>query len=142
MDNSSHNPQIHRTLVPEYRRVSVTAKLFDYHFATRVEPLVFNMTSHLSKGYAGGYWAFYTLSNGGFYMAPASEETFHVIATNFYQGDMSADALGITACLYAYSHLAFGNMPALAMTCSEQYHLLREFAFDHAEVEAIMQAID
>jgi hypothetical protein len=64
-------------------------------------------------------------------MAPDSDTTFHVACENGFEGELSADALGITACLYAYSHISFVLGSALAQTCAEQYHLLREFALDH-----------
>ena len=54
------------------------------------------------------------------------------------QGEMSAEALGITACLYAYSHLSFGGNEI----CAEQYHLVRDYAMDHPEVREILAAID
>jgi len=56
-------------------------------------------------------------------------------------GQMTADALGITACLYAYSNLSFGS-GAFAETCAEHYHLLRKFAMYHTEVRSILRAID
>jgi hypothetical protein len=46
--------------------------------------------------------------------------------------------LGITACLYAYSHLSFAGNEI----CAEQYHLVRAYAMAHAEVQAILAAID
>jgi hypothetical protein len=55
---------------------------------------------------------------------------------------LSADALGITACLYAYSHLSFNRRDGLAELCAEQFHLLREYALDHPEAGGIMAAID
>jgi hypothetical protein len=55
---------------------------------------------------------------------------------------MSADALGITACLYAYSHLSFNGRNGFDEICAEHYHLLREFAFDHDESRGIFSAID
>ena len=54
---------------------------------------------------------------------------------------MSADALGVTACLFAFSYLSFGSGD-LAARCAEHYHLLREFALDHAELRAILAACD
>ncbi|HBE92830.1 MAG TPA: antirestriction protein, partial [Gammaproteobacteria bacterium] len=36
-------------------------------------------------------------------MAPSDERIYHVTCDNMFEGDLSADALGITACLYAYS---------------------------------------
>ncbi|WP_407240737.1 antirestriction protein [Escherichia coli] len=37
------------------------------------------------------------LSNGGFYMAPARDEMLNIEAMNYFSGQMSADAAGITA---------------------------------------------
>jgi hypothetical protein len=61
---------------------------------------------------------------------------------NDYAGEMSADALGITSCLYAYSHLSFGQESQFTDTCAQHYHWLREFAFDHDESRGIFSAID
>ncbi len=73
-------------------------------------------------------------------MAPDDDTLFTVASDNGYEGDMSADALGITACLYAYSHLSFNSV--IADTCNKHYHLLREFMLDHAEARSILAAID
>jgi hypothetical protein len=70
-----------------------------------------------------------------------SERGFEVSCENGFEGTLSADALGITACLYAFSHVSFGE-GAFAETCAEQYHLLREYTMDHPEVGAILAAID
>ena len=66
---------------------------------------------------------------------------FHVRCQNMYEGDLSADALGITACLYAYSHLSFST-GAIAREYARHYHLLREFMMDHPEVGEILGATD
>ena len=85
----------------------------------------------------------YELSNGGFYMAPQTDSPFHVSCMNGYVGTLSADAFGITVCLYAgYNHLSFSDDQAFAETCAEQYHLLREYMFEHLDVEGILRAID
>jgi hypothetical protein len=44
-----------RTLVPEDRRLAVTAELFGMRFPTRIEPVVFAFAERLSKDYRGGY---------------------------------------------------------------------------------------
>lgn len=54
---------------------------------------------------------------------------------------MSADAFGITVCMYAYSQLSFGA-GEFAETCAEQYHLLREYMMDHAEAGAVLRTTD
>ncbi len=60
---------------------------------------------------------------------------------NGWEGHLSADALGITSCLYGYSQLSFGDGD-FAGKCAEQYHLLRAHMLDHAEAAAILAAID
>ena len=127
--------------IPVNQRVKVTAGLFGLAFPMRLEPAIFSIAGSLAEAYDGGYWDMYKLSNGGFYMALASDKQFVVTCENGYEGSMSGNALGITACLYAYSHLSFGD-GAFAEVCAGQYHLLREFALDHAEAGSIMQAID
>lgn len=100
---------------------------------------VYAFMRKFSSQYAGGYWN-YELSNGGFYMAPQSDNRFPVnVDGNGFEGEMSADAAGITACLCALSHLPFQtNNEKIA----EHYHLLRDFALDHTEASVILAAID
>lgn len=71
-----------RELVPEDRRLAITEKLFGVWFPMHIEPFVYTITERLSKDYSGGYWDFQTLSNGGFYMSPSTDQTFHVICQN------------------------------------------------------------
>lgn len=124
------------------QRVSHTAALFGIHFPMRFEPYVYAVTSKLASEYHGGYWQFFTLSNGGFYMAPHTDRLFRVSCVNGFEGNLSADALGIAACLYTYSHLSFDGDDGLVETCTEQYHLLRDYMLEHAEARGILGAID
>ena len=75
-------------------------------------------------------------------MAPCSDDTYQVTCDNGYEGKSSADALGITACLYAYSNLSFSNNQAFAEICANHYHWLREYMLQHAEASYILRAID
>ena len=134
--------QITRQLVPEAQRINVTAELFGTNFPLLLEPAVFNFAGQLSSDYRGGYWAFYLLGNGGFYMAPDTEARFRVVCENGYEGALSADALGITACLYAYSHLSFSAPPTMAGVLSDQYHSLREYVMGLEIASAIIAACD
>ena len=133
---------ITKKLVAVQKRTSHTATLFGLNFPMRLEPVVYGLTENLSEDYHGGYWDFWELSNGGFYMSPSSHNTFKVSCMNDYVGEMSADALGITSCLYAYSHLSFGQESQFTDSCAQHYHWLREYALDHDESRAIMSAID
>jgi hypothetical protein len=128
--------------VTEQKRTSHTATLFGLNFPMRLEPAVYGLTENMSEEYSGGYWDFWGLSNGGFYMSPRSDERFNVSCMNDYAGEMSADALGITACLYAYSHLSFDQESQFTDTCIQQYHWLRDYALDHDEAGDIFRAVD
>lgn len=137
-----------RELVPEDQRLAVTAELFDIYFALRIEPVVYGITSRMTQGdYQGGYWQFYALNSDewpapGFYMAPDDDRSFDLQCDNYWSGELSADALGIVSCLYAYSHLSFGGPEPFARICAEHYHRLRLYMMEHAEVAAILGAID
>ena len=62
-----------RTLVPEDQRLAITEKLFGIHGSRCELNPSFTFTERMSKDYTGGYWEFYTLCNGGFYMAPSED---------------------------------------------------------------------
>jgi hypothetical protein len=138
----SNTAIITRQQVKGDQRINYTAEIFGIHFPLRFELYVYAVTKAISCDYNGGYWVFYALSNGGFYMAPDFESSFHVACENGFEGDLSADALGITACLYAYSHLSFTSINEFAQTCTRQYHMLRDYMMEHSEVQAILGAID
>ena len=133
--------QITKTEIPEDQRCDHVDRIFGVHFPLRLEPVIFTFADRLSKDYTGGYWHFYALGNGGFFMSPDSDRSFIVTSDNSFEGTMSAEAFGITACLYAYSHLSFGD-DDLAELCARHDHLLRDYAMGHAEVRAILAAID
>ncbi len=133
---------ISRTLIPENQRIDFTAKLFGNHFPLQLEPFIYFMADTMSEDYLGGYWEFYALGNGGFYMAPSGDKRFRVSCENGFNGSLSADAFGVVCCMYAYSHLSFGTPTPFTETCAEHYHLLREYMYEHPEARAILQAID
>lgn len=104
------------------------------------EQLVYRWLSELTDDYSGGYWHFYELSNGGFYMAPEQSGTLRfVCADNYFEGDLSADAAGIVATLYALNQLV---CKTLDEDIYEMYYRLRDFAGEHDESAAILGAID
>jgi hypothetical protein len=133
---------IERTLIDTPDRTSFTADLFGADFPLKIEPFIFHITSSQAESYSGGYWDFFKLSNGGFYMALDADERFQVSCPNQYRGEMSGDALGIVSTLCAYSHLSFSGDLPFAETCAGQFHLLREYAGEHPEARAIFGAID
>ena len=129
------------TTVPESERLTFIEKLFGLRYVTLLEPTVFETAGMLAADYSGGYWEFFSLSNGGMYAAPRGDTTFNVCCQNGFEGKLSANALGLTAWLYALSQLSFGE-GAFGDLCATQYHLVREYMFQHPEAKQILRAID
>jgi hypothetical protein len=134
-------PQIYPMLVPDDRRVECAARRFGLGFL-HVEPAIYAWAGRLAPSYSGGYWNYLCLSNGGWYMAPSTDEAFEVTAANGFSGSMSADALGIAACLYAFSHGSFGAQPDVAEACGAHFHQLRDYALQHPASDVLLAAID
>ena len=141
MNTQASPSTVTRELVPEDQRLVVVERLFGMAFPLQLEPAIYGITERMAEDYDGGYWEFWTLSNEGFYMTPSEDRIFHVKCQNMYEGDLSADALGITSCLYAYSNLSF-SLTDMAREYARHYHRLREYMMDHAEVGEILGATD
>jgi hypothetical protein len=131
--------QVTAQQVEDARRLGTLPRYFGdrmMHFETAV----FDWMHRVAPAYRGGVWQFYDLSNGGFYMAPDRGSYRLRVDSNGYEGVMSADAAGITTCLFACSHLSF-NDPKSELF-AERFHQLREYAVQHEEAAEILAAID
>ena len=134
------SPAIVATVVPDDKRLSVLPDFFELRHMLRAEALAFGYMSKLSIDYTGGYWHYYRLSNGGFYMAPANDNAMRIEWNgNGYSGLMSADAAGVVATLFMVNHLA-NELRTDAM--ADLYYQVRDFAAEHPESKAILAAID
>ncbi|WP_370607821.1 antirestriction protein [Citrobacter meridianamericanus] len=137
--------QINATLVPDEQRVG----FWPQHFGSIpqwiiLEPTIFTWMDRFCADYNGGIWNFYTLSNGGAFMAPEPEDGNEDKWTLFNDmngnsADMSAEAAGIAACLLEYSHHAC-RTGCDVMTA--HYYRLRDYALRHPDCHAIMRIID
>src|SRR6202049_1467580 len=125
--------------IPSDERLQILPRHFGRHMLT-VEHAVYAFMRKLDNQYTGGYWNYFELSNGGVSVAPGGGPPVNVGGdTNGFEGQMSADAAGITACLFALSHLSFQIQHE---SIAEHYHQLRDFALDHAEASPTLPAID
>lgn len=107
-----------------------------------LEPRIFAWMDRFCDEYSGGIWSFYTLSNGGAFIAPDtdSDDKWHLFNNvNGNGAEISAEAAGIAVCLLAYSHHAC-RTECDAMT--EHYYRLRDYALQHPESHAIFRIID
>ncbi len=125
--------------VEDSQRLMALPRHFGQHLMI-FEGTVYTFMRRFAPDYRGGWWEFHDLSNGGFYMTPSGGPFAFSVDTNGYEGRMSADAAGITVCLFTYSHLSFTYFGEERF--GEHFHLLRDFALDHAEASAIFGAID
>jgi len=133
-------PAVTASLVADSDRLSFLPNFFGQRLMLQGEGLVFAWMSKLSENYNGGYWHFYTLSNGGFYMAPAFDEPMRIsVEGNGFEGELSADAAGIVASLFVLCHLA--NLTEEDRVI-ELYWGLRDYAATHQESNLIFRAID
>lgn len=130
---------IKKTLIPEQNRIGfLPSQLGQWHF--QFEMLTYNVMSRYCEDYTGGYWNFYRLDNGGFFMAPDSDKSYRVVNDmNFCDEIMSAEAAGIGACLYALSGVAFESQDPKIGT---HYSALYNFIGEHAEARKIFRFID
>lgn len=129
--------------VPEHRRSHSAAAAFGVTgFPFRVEPAIYALADQLSADYKGGYWTFYELTTGGFFMAPDTGGKFLTEwADNYSRETLSAEAFGLVCTLFACSHLSFAEGET-AERCAANYHLLLPFVYEHPEASAILSLID
>lgn len=124
--------------VSDHARVGTLPRHFGSRMMT-VEQKIYDLMGQFVAEYDGGYWEFFELSNGGFYMAPRMPAVRLSIYSNRYTGQMSADAAGITVCLFVLSLLSFDCQDDVY---TRHFHWLRDFALGHVEAAQIFAAID
>lgn len=126
--------------VAEADRLDFLPRYFTPRWMLRGESLVYSWMRRLSSDYQGGYWEFYELSNGGFYLALTGQEALRLsVEGNGFDGVVSADAAGIIATLFALNHLACETRSEGII---DLYDALRDFALEHSERASILHAID
>jgi len=136
------------THVPGPQRMTFLPQFFGKFFM-QGEQLLFNWADRLSPQYSGGFWNFYTLSNGGFFAAPhMGVEKVEVRQNlNGYEGSMSEQAFGVVVTLFALNHLIMSLYEKqadedLIDQLSERYHLLHDFIGTLPDASEIYSAID
>lgn len=127
-------------LVSDENRLQFLPSFFGARYMLRGEHLVYVWMGRLCEDYNGAYWHFYETDCGARYMTPDIEAPVRIdVHGNGFEGDMSADAAGIVATLFALGQLAQETKEDYLI---DFYHLLRNFAYEHPESSAIFRAID
>ncbi|WP_370598614.1 antirestriction protein [Plesiomonas shigelloides] len=134
-----------RLIIPEQARLDFWPQYFGaIPQWVLLEPQAFAWLDRLCDDYNGGFWDFYTLSNGGAFMAPdsdeGSEEKWSLFnPMNGNEAEVSAEAAGIIVCLLTYSHHACRTENSAMI---DHYYRLREYALAHPESGQILSIID
>ena len=127
--------------VAEERRPTFLPELFGPTRMLVAENMVYAMMDSLSPlDYGGGHWNFYEQAGRPLFMAPTSKARYRMACSgNGWQGGVSAEAAGIIATLFAFSHLSFSyDVDELANGFARLY----AYATDHPEAREIFRAID
>lgn len=128
MTTNNAPSNITATRVPESERLAFLPRHFG-RLMMKVEREIFAQMAELCDAYSGDLWHFVDLSNGGAFLAPAGSDPLVIaVHSNDYRGTMSAEAAGITATLFALSHLAFRHPHEERL--SERFHRLHVRAGD------------
>lgn len=138
--SQSTEPRVIATKVPCPRRCSAIAThLGDYML--NFENRVYDLMGDMCDTYGGGFWEFYELSNGGFFMNLCRSEpmTIRVRMGNNYEGTMSPTAASIVVNLFAYSQMSFKYKDDYLI---DHYYWLIEYAGTLDDFLAIRSAID
>lgn len=89
----------------------------------------------------GCRWDLFRLTNGGFFMAPTDQKDrlYRIFSPNGSIEVVSAEAMGIICCLFAYSHLRY--QPWFQPDAHDHFHLLRDYARTHKDARRIFATI-
>lgn len=133
-----------KRIVGESQRMNFLVEHFGKAFLA-AEMMLYNHMQQLCSSYNGGLWDFFTLSNGGVFLAPAAEGTYLISSPNGVSEEVSEEGAGIIATLFMLGELSqrthgFNNV--LCEKVVDYYHHLRSYAQESAEADAIMMIID
>lgn len=132
-----NRPNVTRVPIAE-RHTALLQAFANPYAALTAEQTIYQFLTELCDQYHGGYWEMYRVNNGAFFMVPELKGPLTLTAPNGATKTISCKAAGITACLYAYSHLSF----SIAEPFSDLYHALREYMLDQEEAPQILALID
>lgn len=128
-------------IVPDNARQDFLPVLFGHSHLIVAENAVYALMERLSPlDYRGGSWDFYEHQGKPLFVAPRSKTRFRITGdVTCFQGEVSAEAAGIIATMFAFSHLSFQLQSERLV---EGYERLYAYSADHPEASEIFQAID
>lgn len=135
----NHHGPVTAVLLPQAARLAFLPRHFGMQ-GLAVENAVFVTMRRLCPHYAGGYWDFYDLSNGGALLVPSGADHYDLECDgNGYSGQLPPLATGIGVCAMAYNHLAFRHDGA---RFAEMYYRVRDFLAQQPEAAQLWALLD
>jgi hypothetical protein len=126
------------SVVPGHSRAAALPKTFPGMFLI-YESYVYRYLEVFCKDYRNGYWDFIELSNGGFFMSLRSNSRFYLtVASNGYEGEMTAEAASLVVNLYALNQLVRQHK---LQRLANMYHALYDYVCEHPEASKIIPAV-
>lgn len=126
---SELNAEIKITNIPNYKALPVVNKAFR-GLSTAVEMTMFSLAESLIKGYKGGLWELYKLSNGGvFWELPhdeSKEDKVEAISPNGYKCNLTHKQAGVFIMLVTCSHISLEKNNFRA---AENYHKVMDYVY-------------
>ena len=155
MTHSLVTPSLDIRKVPDSRRLACLPKHFPNAYLA-VETHIFDMMSRISESYCGGYWEFYEIANGGFYMIPEGPAQMEIVVPfgNGFSECVSKEVAGIAATMLGLSfamQLAHDQtvplMPGYDLRADgnrlyDHFTNLRHLIGSHPDGSTILRAID
>ncbi|CAK7260926.1 MULTISPECIES: antirestriction protein [unclassified Shinella] len=128
-------------IVADNARQNFLPTLFGRSHLIVAETAVYAWMERLSPlDYRGGSWDFFEHQGKPLFLAPKSKTRFRITGdVTCFQGEVSAEAAGIIATMFAFSHLSFKFETERLV---EGYERLYAYSADHLEASEIFQAID
>lgn len=126
-------------LVRDAKRMEFLPMLFGERLMMLGEMTVYAQMSNMCSQYLGGLWDFVLVPGGGYMRPPMREHYDMYCPSNWFGGQVSADAAGIIVTLMALSHMSFKDQTD---HCADRFYALRQFVDGHPEAVQIFRAID
>ena len=143
---SAHNDDItpiHKFECPMHQRMGFLPKYLG-RAHVQFQSHVYVFAHQLIKGYDGGYWEFYHLTNGGFLMEWDNSNNITINSPNGSCAEVDTETASIVLNLMVLSELSF-SLLVDADTLDKVvhcFHALREFALNHPNSATILKLID
>lgn len=118
------------------------------YFENALYSLVDEATAEDPEPYHGGLWIFRIYENGAMAMVMDYDRKFKVTcASNYYSGEMSAEALSLACTMSICSRMSFTTTGKAQENLANNYHLLRAVAYgayseDETEIEGHPEACE